>query len=313
MTVSPRIRLVGLGAVGAGYGARLLDAGLDVRVLVGGDRRYRYASAVTTVNGTGYTFPLLDPADATPADLVVVAVKSTALAEAIELMRPVVGASTLVLSLLNGIDSERVLAEAFPQARVLLAVSVGIDAVRDGRDVRYTSLGRILLGDPVNVAPYSEAVQQVVAVLARAGIAHVVPADMTRELWWKFLINVGVNQVSAVLKAPYRVFQDAGSPARELMLAAQREVIAVANAEGVALSEADLDSWLTVLAGLGPDAYTSMAQDAIAGRPTEVDIFAGRVCELGEKHGVSTPVNRVLAQLLRAAEAVSATGVARLR
>lgn len=305
MTASPRIHLVGLGAVGAGYGARLLDAGFDVRVLADDDRRERYASAITTVNGTGYTFPLADPEDATPADLVIVAVKSTALAEAIELMRPVIGTSTVVLSLLNGIDSERVLAEAFPQARVLLATSVGIDAVRDGRDVRYTSLGRILLGDPVNVEPYSEAVRQVVTVLARAGIAYVVPADMTRELWWKFLINVGVNQVSAVLKAPYRVFQALGSPARDAMLAAQREVIAVANADGVALSEADLDTWLTVLAGLGPDAYTSMAQDAIAGRPTEVDIFAGRVCELGEKHGVATPVNRVLRQLLLAGESVN--------
>jgi 2-dehydropantoate 2-reductase len=305
MTGSPRIHLVGLGAVGAGYGARLLDAGFDVRVLVDDDRRDRYASVLTTVNGTGYTFPLVDPADATPADLVIVAVKSPALTGAIDLLRPRVGASTVVISLLNGIDSERLLAQALPQARVLLAVSVGIDAVRDGRDVRYTSLGRIVLGEPVNAEPYSEAVQQVTAVLARAGIAYVVPADMTRELWWKFLVNVGVNQVSAVLRAPYRVFQEAGSPAREAMLAAQREVIAVANAEGVELTEADLATWLDVLAGLGPDAYTSMAQDAIAGRPTEVDIFAGRVCELGEKHGVGTPVNRVLRQLLLAGETVN--------
>jgi 2-dehydropantoate 2-reductase len=305
MSASARIRLVGLGAVGASYGARLLAAGLDLRVLVGQDRRARYVSAITTVNGVGHAFPLADPADAIPADLVIVAVKSPALAEAIELMRPVVGPATVVVSLLNGIDSERVLAAAFPQANVLLAVSVGIDAVREGRDVSYTSLGRIVLGERDNAEPHREAVGQVTAILARAGIPYAVPADMTHELWWKFLINVGVNQVSAVLQAPYRAFQQSGAPAREAMLAAQREVIAVANAEGVALTDADLDAWLGVLAGLGPDAYTSMAQDAMAGRPTEVDIFAGRVCELGDAHGIPTPVNRLLWQLLKAHEGLT--------
>jgi 2-dehydropantoate 2-reductase len=300
--ISPRIHLVGLGAVGAGYGAKLLEAGFDLRVLVDGARRERYRSTVTTVNGVDHTFPLADAADGTPADLALVAVKAGALGEAIELLRPSVGPGTVVLSLLNGIDSEQVLADAFPQAHVLLAVSLGIDAVRDGRDVRYTSLGRIFFGEPTNAEPYSEPVRRVAELFAAAGIACVIPADMTRELWWKFLINVGVNQVSAVLRAPYRLFQEHGSPARDAMLAAQREVIAVAEAEGVALGETDIHAWLAVLDGLGPASYTSMAQDAIAGRPTEVDIFAGRVCELGERHGIPTPVNRLLWQLLKAAE-----------
>jgi len=302
MTGSPRIHLVGLGAVGAAYGAKLLQAGFDLRVLVDGVRRERYRSAVTTVNGTAHVFPLADADDDTPADVALVAVKAGALGEAIELLRPSVGPGTVVLSLLNGIDSEQVLADAFPQAYVLLAVSLGIDAVRDGRDVTYTSLGRIFFGEPTNAEPHGEPVRRVAELFAAADIACVIPDDMTRELWWKFLINVGVNQVSAVLRAPYRLFQEPGSPAREAMLAAQREVIAVAEAEGVALGEADLDAWLAVLDGLGPASYTSMAQDAIAGRPTEVDIFAGRVCELGERHGIATPVNRLLWQLLKAAE-----------
>lgn len=304
MSRAPRIHLVGLGAVGAAYGARLLDAGLDLRVLVDEDRRARYASTATTVNGVDHLFPLVDRADRTRADLAIVAVKSPALAEAIELLRPSVGGSTTVLSLLNGIDSERLLAAALPGTAVLLGASVGIDAVREDRRVEYSSLGRILFGEPTNVLPYTEPVRSVADILALAGIEYVVPADMARQLWWKFLVNVGVNQVSAVLRAPYRLFQQPGSPAREAMIAAQREVIAVAGAEGVALTDADIDAWLTVLAGLGPDAYTSMAQDAIAGRPTEVDSFAGRVCELGDAHGIATPVNRLLWQLLTAAGTV---------
>ena len=87
------------------------------------------------------------------------------------------------------------------------------------------------------------------------------------------------------------------------MIAAQHEVIAVANAAGIALDASDIQRWLDVLDGLGPDNYTSMAQDALAGRPTEVDIFAGAVVELGRRTGVPVPVNATLYGLLKGAEA----------
>jgi 2-dehydropantoate 2-reductase len=88
------------------------------------------------------------------------------------------------------------------------------------------------------------------------------------------------------------------------MIAAQREVIAVANARGIALDESDLDRWLQVLDTLAPDNYTSMAQDALAGRCTEVDIFAGAMIELGREAGVPVPVNTTLHGLLKGLEAV---------
>lgn len=295
-----RVHLTGLGAVGAGYGSRMLAAGIDLRVVADEERLARYRRESTVVNGTEFLFPVLATADTTPAEVAVVAVKYPALAEAIELLRPNVDEHTVILSLLNGVDSERVLAQAFPQAKVLYAVTVGIDAVRSQREVRYTSLGRVLFGEATNSGEPSAAVAKVAGLLDEAGIAHEIPPDMIHQLWWKFLINTGVNQVSAVLGAPYRAFQSPGAPARDAMIAAQHEVIAVANAEGIELTSADLDAWLSVLAQLGPDNYTSMAQDAMAGRETEVDIFAGRVCELARMHDIPTPVNQLLSQLLKA-------------
>jgi 2-dehydropantoate 2-reductase len=133
------------------------------------------------------------------------------------------------------------------------------------------------------------------ALLAAAGIPYVLQADMRRALWWKFLVNVGVNQVSALLEAPYAVVQAAGA-ARDLMIAAQREVVAVAQVSGVDLDDEDITRFLDVLDTLGPENYTSMAQDALAHRRTEVDQFAGIVVELGDRYGVPTPVNAVLLQ-----------------
>lgn len=297
-----RSALIGLGAIGAAYASRFVASGVPLQVVADPDRAEHYRCEATVINGVPHHFDVVEPSRAAPADLVVVAVKYGQLAAAIELLRPVVAEGTVVLSLLNGISSEQVLAAAFPQARVLLAVSAGIDAVRDGRDVRFTSLGVISYGEPHNRAPFSDAVRLAGGVFDRAGIAHDVPGDMVHTLWWKFLVNVGVNQVSAVLKAPYAMFQRPGSPARGVMLAAQREVIAVANAEGVELGEADLHRWLDLLNTLGPGNYTSMAQDAMAGRPTEVDIFAGEVMERGAVHGLDVPVNTTLFGLLKAAE-----------
>lgn len=290
--------------MGASYGSRLLAAGQDLKVVADRDRIDRYRAQPTLVNGIEFEFPAA--AGERAADLVIVAVKNAALSEAIELINTSVVEGTVIISLLNGIDSEQVLARAFPQAQVLLSLTVGIDAVRLGREVHYTCVGRIVFGEPTNSGESAPAVARVAQVLSSAGIEYSVPADMTHQLWWKFMINAGVNQVSAVLGAPYRAFQRSDSPARAAMIAAQREVIAVANAEGIGLGEKDLQAWLEVLAKLGPDNYTSMAQDSLAGRVTEVDIFADKVGELGARHGIPTPVNDLLGQLLRAGSALPA-------
>ncbi|MEN0070989.1 MAG: ketopantoate reductase family protein [Propionicimonas sp.] len=295
-----RVAVVGLGAIGAAYAERLVAAGVDVEVVVPAERVARYRNTRTSVNGTPCGFALVTPEEAAPADVLLVAVKHPQLTEAIEAATPVVTPATVVLSLLNGISSEEDLAAAFPEATVLLALAVGIDAQRAGREVRYSSLGRIVFGEPANTPPHTPAVRRVAALFDLAGIPYEVPVDMVRSLWWKFLVNVGVNQVSAVLRAPYGAFQADGSPARRVMLAAQREVIAVANARGIDLGEDDLRRWLTVLDGLHPAGYSSMAQDTIAGRETEVGIFGGAIVALGAAAGIPVPVNATLAGLLEA-------------
>ncbi|HEY8663592.1 MAG TPA: ketopantoate reductase family protein [Propionibacteriaceae bacterium] len=291
------IGVIGLGAVGASYAARIADAhpGTELRVVADGPRAERLRSEGVVVNGGRYRLPVVEPGQhVAPADLVIVAVKCHHLAEAIEQLAGQVGPDTIILSLLNGITSEDALRAAYPEAAIPLAVVVGIDAVRDKTGVRYTTLGWVEFGDPLP-GERSAGVVRLERLLADAGIPYVVKSDMLHALWWKFLVNVGVNQVSALLEAPYALVQTAGS-ARDLMIAAQREVVAVAQASGVDLTDDDIARFLDVLNTLGPENYTSMAQDALAHRRTEVDQFAGIVVELGGRYGVPTPVNAVLLQ-----------------
>lgn len=115
------------------------------------------------------------------------------------------------------------------------------------------------------------------------------------------MMNVGINQTSAVLKAPYGVFQSIPE-ARELMVSACLEVVPIANREGISLSPADVDEYLRIIDTLSPQGKTSMLQDVEAGRKTEVEAFALTVMSLGKKHGIPTPVNEMLYRMIRVLE-----------
>ena len=124
---------------------------------------------------------------------------------------------------------------------------------------------------------------------------------MKKRMWGKFMLNVGVNQTVAVYQSNYGVIQKEG-PAREMMIAAMREVITLSEKEGVNLTEEDLAYWLDVLSKLSPIGKPSMAQDVDAKRKTEVDLFAGTVLQFGKKHGIETPVNKELYNRLKEIE-----------
>jgi 2-dehydropantoate 2-reductase len=115
------------------------------------------------------------------------------------------------------------------------------------------------------------------------------------------MINVGINQASAVLGAPYAVFQTS-KEARGLMESAMREVIGLAQKAGVNLSEADISGFDPFLARLNPQGKTSMLQDVEAGRKTEVEMFAGRVIALGKQYDIPVPVNQMLFDKIKAIE-----------
>lgn len=296
------ISILGAGALGAVYGSLLHDMAPGcVNFVAGGERAQRLRRGGVIVNGRGFHLPVLSPEEtAAPADLVVVAVKHQHLDDAIGDMKNRIGNETTIISLMNGIESEERIGAVYGMNKVLYCVSVGIDALREGNSVVYTNQGKLFIGEATNPFP-TERVRRVQGLFDRAGIFHETPPDMMRILWWKFMINVGINQASAVLRAPYAAFQTAGE-ARELMDEAMREVLQLARKAGVDLAEADIDGFDPYLLRLSPRGKTSMLQDVEAGRKTEVEMLAGRVIELGRRHHVPTPVNQRLFDQIRKIE-----------
>ncbi|MFD2233463.1 ketopantoate reductase family protein [Phaeospirillum tilakii] len=298
-----RVYICGLGAIGAIYAARLGETqGIEVRVVADPARIARYRRDGVSVNGRPLTVGYLRPDDAAPpADLILVAVKRHQLEAAVAAIHRFIGPGTIILSLLNGIDSEAVIADSLGLPPLPLAMVVAIDAVREGGAVRYSQPGVLVFGEPVATETPSPRIAALAALFERAGMPTRVPADMRRELWWKFMLNVGVNQLSAVLRAPYGTFQSVAE-ARDLVRLACREVVAVAAAEGIGLGENDIDSFFPVIDRLDPQMKTSMLQDVEAGRKTEVEMLGGTVVALGRRHGIPTPVNQTLFDLIRVIE-----------
>lgn len=292
------VAVVGAGAMGAMYAAHFVDGGLRTSLVASGERARRLRADGLLVNGAPLPAGVLDPgADPPkPVDLVLVAVKHHDLPAAMADVAPFVGTETTLVSVLNGLDSEEVLAERFGPQGVLLCIALGMAAGREGREVTYLSPGQLTLGTAPGLADPSR-VHRVAEALDRAGLSWETPQDMRHEMWWKFMVNTCINQASAVLRRPYADFTVEG-PARSLMLALRDEVIAVSGPEGVPLGEADCERWEQVLAGLPGEGRTSMLQDVLAGRPTEVALFADRVVELGRRHGVPTPHNQTISWIL---------------
>lgn len=297
-----KITVIGAGAMGSVYAAKFFDMDKDSITLVAKGERYgRLKAQGLTVNDRHYALPVLDVEEkAPPSDLIIVAVKHHHLPEAIQDMRNRVGDHTVILSVMNGIESEEQIGAVYGMERVLYAVSVGIDALRRENRTTYSTQGKLYFGEAEN-HDLSERVMRIQSLLDRAGLVYETPEDMIRTLWWKFMINVGTNQVAAVLRAPFAILQTS-QEARELMESAMREVMAVAEAKEVQLSQADLDNWFSVLSGLSSEGRPSMLQDVEAKRKTEVEMFAGKMIELGKALHIPVPVNEAFFRIIRVME-----------
>ena len=302
MTRIRDIAIVGAGAMGAAYAAMFTDAGgFSVAFVARGERFERLKTRTLTVNHRLYNIPVIHPGKAErKADLILVALKHHHLTDAVGDIAALTGKDTAILSVMNGLESEEIIGAVCGMDKLVYAVAVAIDAVREGDRFAYASPGKIIFG-AVTDNGSGPRLDHIREALDRAGIPNEVPADIIRTLWWKFMINVGINQASAVLGAPYLVFQSSPE-ARALMRSLMDEVLALADKAGIALTAKDLDAWERILSDLSPTGKTSMLQDMEAGRKTEVEIFAGKVIALGNRYHVPTPVNAAVQHIIKVIE-----------
>jgi len=292
--------LIGAGCIGAVLCKTLTDNGFaGLSIVANGQRAHRLSNDGITINGERYFFPVATPDTAKPVDLAIFAVKQTALENAISLMRGFISDNTIILSLLNGVKSEETISAALGTGKMLYSYAVGTDSTRTENGIVCNNVFKVPFGDKINDAGnLSEEVVAVRDFFDKYGVKYEIPRDMRRSMWWKYMMNMGVNQTCAVVRRPYECLHKDG-PARDLCRALMREAALVAKYEGVNLDEADIDLVFETCAKISADGKPSTMQDVEAGRETEVEMFSGDLIRMAEKHGLSVPVNETVYKIIK--------------
>lgn len=288
------IAVIGPGAIGGTVAAWLAQDDAH-RVTVCARTPLPDGLAIETPDGVVSARPpvLTDPAVARPVDWVLVATKTYDVAAAQAWLPGLVGPTTRVAVLQNGVEHRARFAGLVAPER-LVPVIVDIPAERRGA-------GRVLVRrHGTMLAPDDDAGRAFGALFATTPIEASVTADWTTAAWRKLAIN-SCGIVQAIILKPFASAHDEGVAAAMRVLV--DECAAVGRAEGADLPAGIADEIVTYYRAQAPDLVNSMHADRVAGRPLELDARDGVIVRLGERHRIPTPAHAMLVALLAAAVA----------
>lgn len=296
-----KIGIIGAGCVGSVLAERLsyLEDNVEVFFIAQGRYVERLRNGIK-VNDNLIRIPV-PVSGSCYADLIFVCVKNYDLLRACEDMKPYVNSNTIILPLLNSVTPTPNIRELYPDNRVLYGYISKIDAYNDGGGFAYNVAGDIHFGYSNNVEIKPE-LRKIKELLDKAGFISFIDKDMKRGIWKKWMLNVGANQVSALTGADYIQFSKIKEVHHILRLAMQ-ELLIIASYEGVNLGTRDIDETIEYLTTYPYPKKTSMLQDILACRRTEVDYISGDVVKLAHKWNCPSPVNLTMYYLIKAKEA----------
>ena len=287
-----KILLCGLGAVGLTV-AQKLQTKCELKILVDDKRKEKYLSQEIFFNNTKQHFDYITSSNKFEPELIIISTKSLGLDSAIENIKNFVTPNTYIISLLNGISSEEKIMEKYPQAIVAKSYFIGHSAMREGNRIIQDGIWEIVIED----------VPQIINIFKECSINYTIPPDIDYSMWLKFAINIFSNQTSAILNLNFGELknnQQFINFAKKLI----QEVKMIAKKKGIDNLESLEKDALQALSQMSNDGKTSMLQDILACRETEVEIFAGEILKLGKLFNIKTPYNQVLYDLIKIKENV---------
>jgi len=304
-----KVCIYGAGAIGGYVGAQLSVGGCEVSAIARGAtldalREHGIRLQLKDALVTAKVRAAHDPRELGPQDLVVIAVKTTALVEVAARIQPLLGSGTIVLPAMNGVpwwffngfggryqgmriesvDPGGAIGEAIPARHVVGCVVHASCSVSAPGIVRHGAGNRLIVGEPDG--KQSERVRDLVAQLVRAGFDATTSNCIQADVWYKLWGNMTMNPVSAITGATCdRILDD--PLVSGFCLAIMREAAAIGAKIGCPISQSGEDR-NAVTRQLGAF-KTSMLRDVEAGRPVELDALVSAVREIGEKTGTATP------------------------
>ena len=288
-----RIVVMGSGGTGGYFGAKLARAGEDVTFVARGGHlaaiREHGLRVRSALEGEWVVrAPAVARVDGLPpADLVLFCVTSFDTERATEVIRPVVGPHTAVLSVQNGVDNEDKLARILGSRHVLGGVAQVFATIESPGVVSHALLGRLLFGEMDGAE--SERARTFLAACGRASIPAEISSHMRRTLWEKYVYLTAHAGMTALCRLPAGLIRQVPETRRMYRLLLE-EMAALGRAAGVELPDAIVDTCMQYLDALGPTAFSSLHHDLIHGKRLELEALHGHAVRLGERHGVPTPM-----------------------
>ena len=288
------IVVFGAGGVGGYFGGKLAQAGYDVTFIARGKHLQAIKNnglQVKSIHGNFKVHPKVtdDVSTIDNPGLVILGVKSWQVDEVAVQLKPIIGSSTMVLPLQNGADNADKLRAILPHENVLAGLCKIVSRVESPGTIDHFAF------DPEIVfAEYdsekTERVQKLASIFEKAGIKHRISDNIHLDIWKKFLFIATVSGIGALTRVEFGVMRD-DEHIRQIIYQTANEIVAVANAKGIALTNDDIEMLLKIVDNLNAKTTASMQRDIMEGRPSELDNFNGYIVKQGKELHITTPAN----------------------
>ncbi len=285
LEVSMKIALLGAGAVGGyfiyGY-ENAADPDKEFVVLAEGNRRDRLISEGIRINGKVYHPSVKSPAEAGVQDLVIVCVKGNALDDALKLLPPVTGKNTVIISMLNGADSEEKIAEAVGSEHVLHSIILIASRRTKDEIIIDMSYNSTVYYGAADVPDPERMLKTVEDAVAGTELHFVKSKDIMLDIWTKYAKNICNNLPQAIIGVPAALYTRSE---HGLFLARKlwQEVRTLAKLRGIDLPEKE-----GIYECADSSRYSTL-QDIDAKRPTEIDSLCGYLLKMASENNISVP------------------------
>lgn len=276
------VRLLGRSAEKAG---QIRDGGIKIEGISG-----------------SYTIKLdvsADAKDIGPCDLVIMCVKSYSTEEACRDIKELVGENTHVLTLQNGIGNVQILNDHFGQEKVIAGITNHGATLLGTGHTRHAGKGDTIIGK--SDGKLSAELKAVSALLSKAGFETKISKDINGVIWGKLIINVGINALTAVTRLNNGRLVEYEEP-RFILRSAVQEAVKIVKRKRIKLAYDDPIQKAESVAKATAANVSSMLQDVLNGKRTEIDFINGAVVRQGKALGIPTPVNEVLTNLVKTIE-----------
>lgn len=294
------VAILGAGAVGAYFIWGLSEKfGENLWVIADGERKDRLSSDGLLINNRVYKLNVKTPDEARGVDLLLVSTKYGALQSVLHDIEMIVDEHTIVMSLLNGVDSEEIIGARIGMEHMVYSL-MKIASERVGNSIVFdgpTTIG-LMYGEADKTVPADRCLA-IAKVFDGTELHYKICDDIIRQMWFKYALNVSQNQPQAMIGCGVGAYEDSVY-VKEIRDKLRGEVVQIAKAKGIDISMPDAAAGKST--PIKKTARFSTLQDLDAKRHTEVDMFAGAMVRMGRELGIPTPYNEFTYNMIKALE-----------